>query len=63
MKCYLEMDSLNIGSWNIRGLNSLVKREVVKKYIVDNTISVFAIIETRVQNNKEQSFSRWFGRK
>lgn len=43
---------LKLGSWNIRGLNSLIKQREVKYFIRSNSLSFYAVLETHVVASK-----------
>ncbi|XP_074266232.1 uncharacterized protein LOC141588700 [Silene latifolia] len=47
-----------ISSWNIRGLNKLVKQIEVNKFLTQNKLDIFGILETRVKENKSQRILR-----
>lgn len=40
---------IRFGAWNIRVLNSLIKRKKVKYFINSNNLVLMAILETRVR--------------
>lgn len=48
-----------IGSWNVRGLNSLTKHNDVKSFLNHYNIGLFGLLETRV---KARNFSKVFPR-
>lgn len=52
-----------IASWNIRGFNSLVKREAIKKFIDTNKIAIVGVLETRIRHTNESMLHSWFGRR
>ncbi|XP_074308496.1 uncharacterized protein LOC141643297 [Silene latifolia] len=47
-----------ISSWNIRGLNKLVKQIEVNKFLTQNKLDILGILETRVKENKSQRILR-----
>ncbi|XP_074291836.1 uncharacterized protein LOC141618644 [Silene latifolia] len=47
-----------ISSWNIRGLNKLVKQMEVNKFLTQNKLDILGILETRVKENKSQRIPR-----
>lgn len=54
---------LNIGFWNIRGMNKSIKQKEVKEFISSNKMSVCAVLESHVTESKLKSISkRIFGR-
>ncbi|XP_074300965.1 uncharacterized protein LOC141632305 [Silene latifolia] len=47
-----------LSSWNIRGLNKLVKQIEVNKFLTQNKLDIIGILETRVKENKSQRILR-----
>ena len=55
---------MNIGCWNVRGLNLRPKQEEIKNVVRSNNLSLFAILESQLRFNKLQStcnnvFGKW----
>lgn len=55
---------INIASWNIRGLNSPLKQNEIKLFILDKEINIIDILEVKVrlqnfQNIKNKIFRNW----
>ncbi|KAI3664272.1 hypothetical protein L6452_44757 [Arctium lappa] len=55
---------IRIASWNIRGLNSLIKQKEVKNLVYMNGVSLCIVLETHVQGNMlhdvcSRTFPRW----
>lgn len=46
---------MNIGCWNVRGLNLRPKQEEIKNVVRSNNLSLFAILESQLRFNKLQS--------
>lgn len=55
------MTDYTIGSWNIRGLNHLNKRDAKRRYTNKHKFSIFAILESRIQHSNVDEISRYFG--
>ncbi|XP_062108179.1 uncharacterized protein LOC133819045 [Humulus lupulus] len=58
------MDSCNIGSWNVRGLNNKVKQDSVVEFCNVNKIGVGGLLETKLKGVKVQElmdnkFANW----
>ncbi|XP_062080392.1 uncharacterized protein LOC133785152 [Humulus lupulus] len=58
------MDSCNIGSWNVRGLNNKDKQDSVLEFCNVNKIGVGGVLETKLKGNKVQElmdkkFANW----
>ncbi|XP_062103573.1 uncharacterized protein LOC133814656 [Humulus lupulus] len=58
------MDSCNIGSWNVRGLNNKDKQDSVLEFCNVNKIGVGGLLETKLKGNKVQElmnkkFANW----
>lgn len=55
---------LKIATWNIRGLGKLEKQNAIKNLVVNEKLSVCAVLETRIKGPKinkisEKVFGRW----
>lgn len=48
-------------TWNIRGLNNPLKLGEIKKFIKDNKIACFALLETRVKQQNKLKIQKKFG--
>lgn len=42
---------MNMGFWNVRGLNSLTKIQEIKWFIHDNKEGLFSLLETTVKSS------------
>ncbi|KAL9232328.1 hypothetical protein vseg_007452 [Gypsophila vaccaria] len=42
---------VNIGFWNVRGLNSLAKQKEINWFLQNNKVELFGLLETRVRSN------------
>lgn len=49
---------INIGEWNIKGLNSPLKQKEVRLFVSRNKLDFIAIVETRVRYNHLDKVSR-----
>ena len=50
--------TLNLASWNIRGLNMTYKQDDVRSFVLTNKISLLGILETKVRASKSLKISR-----
>ncbi|GKG57413.1 RNA-directed DNA polymerase, eukaryota, reverse transcriptase zinc-binding domain protein, partial [Tanacetum coccineum] len=55
---------LNIAAWNVRGLGKSSKQNAVRNLIADEKLSICAVLETRMKDNKikeirNRVFDRW----
>ncbi|PWA40520.1 hypothetical protein CTI12_AA562120 [Artemisia annua] len=48
-----------IGIWNVRSMNNTKKQKEIKKFIYEERIHVFSIIETHVKATKLQKEKAW----
>lgn len=44
------MVNLTLGAWNMRGLNTTLKRNMMNNYILRNKVVVMAVLETRIRD-------------
>ena len=49
---------MNLGCWNIRGVNRPFKQQEIRSFISRNKISLLGILETRVSVEKSDSIIR-----
>lgn len=54
------MNNLSMISWNVRGLNSPLKKNELKKVICSNNSSLGAALETRIKPDNWLEFKRWW---
>lgn len=45
------MVSLKCGAWNIRGLNTPLKQDAIKRFMHLNNLVLFAVLETKVRED------------
>ena len=46
---------INIGFWNVRGMNTLTKQFEINKMLSQNNVGLFGLLETRIKRNNLQS--------
>lgn len=49
---------LNLGCWNIRGMNRVNKQKEMRDFISKNNLSIYAVLESRVGYKKVEQFCR-----
>ncbi|KAL9227927.1 hypothetical protein vseg_003561 [Gypsophila vaccaria] len=42
---------VNVGFWNVRGMNSLAKQKEIKWFMQNNKVELFGLLETRVRRS------------
>ncbi|XP_074298970.1 uncharacterized protein LOC141629962 [Silene latifolia] len=54
---------LNLGFWNVRGMNRRNKQLVINKFLFDNNVGIFGLIETKIKpqnvNKAVNVFNNW----
>lgn len=45
--------SMKFITWNVRGLNKVYKQKELKSFIIENKVSIIAILENRVNETKQ----------
>lgn len=52
---------MNICTWNVRGMNDPNKIGEIRRFINNNNIAVFALLETKVKEQNSQKAEVWNG--
>ncbi|KAK9714227.1 hypothetical protein RND81_06G080100 [Saponaria officinalis] len=48
---FIPMIMVNVGLWNIRGLNSLTKQKEIKWFLHKNKVELFGLLETKIRSS------------
>lgn len=49
-------------TWNVRGLNNPVKIREIKQFVLNNKLTLFALLETGVKAHNHERIMNKFGR-